>query len=361
MKEPIASLQRERNVKINRRKLLAGAGAAATAPLFVTAAGAQAAEVTLKLHHFLPAAGNAHKFWFVPWAEKVAKESNGKIKVEIYPSMQLGGRPPQLFDQARDGVVDIVWTLAGNTPGRFPRLEVFELPFMSGATGETTSQAVWEYYEANCKDELKDIKPLAVFAHGKGNFYTKDKVIKTPADLKDVKIRVPSRPINDSLVLIGATPQGIPAPGVPEALAKGVVDGVVMPFEIVPALKLDELTNKVSVFEGDRGFYTIVFLFAMNKAKYDGLSPELKKVIDDNSGAAHSRQCGKYFDEWDVLGKAAVEKAKMPVHSIGGADLAEWKKVTEPVTKAWIEARTKAGDKGAELVAQAESLLAKYK
>ena len=356
---PVDNHAGERHLKINRRKLMAGAGAALGMPAIVSSANAQSV-VTLKLHHFLPAQGNAHKFWFVPWAEKVGKESDGKIKVEIYPSMQLGGRPPQLFDQARDGVVDIVWTLAGNTPGRFPRLEVFELPFMSGATGEVTSQAVWEYYEANSRDELKDIKPLAVFAHGKGNFYTKDKVIKTPSDLKDVKIRVPSRPINDSLQLIGATPQGIPAPGVPEALAKGVVDGVVMPYEIVPALKLDELTNRVSVFEGDRGFYTIVFLFAMNKAKYDGLPADLKKVIDDNSGAAHSRQCGKYFDEWDVLGKAAVEKAKMPIHSIGGADLAEWKKVTEPVTKAWIEARTKAGDKGAELVAQAESLLAKY-
>ena len=346
-------------MQINRRTFFLGAGAAVAAPHVVTSARAQA-QVTLKLHHFLPAASNAQRDWFLPWAEKVGKESAGRIKVEVYPSMQLGGRPPQLFDRAKDGVVDIVWTLAGNTPGRFPRLEVFELPFVSGATGEVSSRAVWEYYEANSKDELKDIKPLAVFCHGKGNIYTKDKVIKTPDDLKNVKIRVPSRPINDSLQLIGASPQGIPAPGVPEALAKGVVDGVVMPYEIVPALKLDELTNRVSVFDGDRSLYTIVFLFAMNKPKYDSLPADLKKVIDDNSGGAISRQLGRYFDEWDKIGKAAVEKAKMPEHRIAGAELDAWKKATDPVVKAWVEARTKAGDNGADLLAQAQKLIAKY-
>jgi TRAP-type transport system periplasmic protein len=348
-------------MSVSRRKFLKSTGAAVAAPALLTATGARAqAVVTLKLHHFLPAQSNAHKFWFLPWAEKVGKESEGKIKVEVYPSMQLGGRPPQLFDQVKDGVVDIVWTLAGNTPGRFPRLEVFELPFVSGATGEGSSQAVWDYYQANSKDELKEIQPLAVFCHGKGNIFTKDKVIKTPADLKDVKIRVPSRPINDSLQLIGASPQGIPIPALPEALAKGVVDGAVTPYEIVQALKLDELTNRISVFDGDRSLYTIVFLFAMNKAKYDGLPPDLKKVIDNNAGAAMSRQCGKYFDEWDVLGKQVVEKAKMPTQVIGGDDLKAWKSATEPVIKAWVEARTKAGDNGADLLKQAQDLIAKY-
>jgi TRAP-type transport system periplasmic protein len=356
---------------VSRRKFLKSTGVAVAAPALLTTTGlttigltttgARAQDVvTLKLHHFLPAQSNAHKFWFLPWAEKVGKESGGKIKVEVYPSLQLGGRPPQLFDQVKDGVVDIVWTLAGNTPGRFPRLEVFELPFVSGASGEGSSQAVWDYYEANSKAELKEIQPLAVFCHGKGNIFTKDKVIKTPADLKDVKIRVPSRPINDSLQLIGASPQGIPIPALPEALAKGVVDGAVTPFEIVQALKLDELTNRISVFDGDRSLYTIVFLFAMNKAKYDGLPADLKKVIDNNSGAAMSRQCGKYFDEWDVIGKEVVLKAKMPMHVIAGDDLKSWKTATEPVIKAWVEARTKAGDNGADLLAQAQALITKY-
>jgi TRAP-type transport system periplasmic protein len=159
--------------------------AAAIVVTMVAAASGTAAlaqQVTLKLHHFVPAQANQQKFWFEPWAKKLEQESGGKLKVEIYPSMQLGGKQPQLFDQAKDGVVDIVWTVSGSTPGRFPRLEVFELPFLSHAIGEKTAPAVWDFYQAYAKDELKDVKALAVWGFGSGVLFTKDVVIKTPAD-----------------------------------------------------------------------------------------------------------------------------------------------------------------------------------
>ena len=155
----------------------------------LSSTGSRAQQVTLKLHHFVPAQSNQQKFWFEPWAKKLEQDSGGRLKVEIYPSMQLGGKQPQLFDQARDGVVDIVWTVAGSTPGRFPRLEVFELPFLSHAIGEKTAPAVWEFYENFAKDELKDVKPLAVWGFGGGTLFSKDVVIKTPADAKGLKLR----------------------------------------------------------------------------------------------------------------------------------------------------------------------------
>lgn len=348
-------------MRLTRRSLIAATAGLAAAPAITTTPSlAQTPQFTFRLQHFLPAQSNQHRDWFLPWAEKINKESGGRIKIDVYPSMQLGGRPPQLFDQSRDGVVDMVWTLAGNTPGRFPRLEVFELPFVAAGLGEQSSRAVWDYYEKYSKNELKDVKVLAVFCHGKGNIYSKDRTIKSPGDVKGLKIRVPSRPINDEMQLMGAIPQAIPAPGVPEALAKGVVDGVVMPYEIVPALKLDELTNNVSVFEGNRSLYTIVFLFTMNKAKYEALPDDLKKVIDANSGGDFSRGLGKMFDEWDKLGIAAVEKAKMKVTSIGGADLEGWKAASKPVLDTWVEGRTKAGDNGAELLKSAQDLMVKY-
>jgi TRAP-type transport system periplasmic protein len=327
----------------------------------VVASGAvQAQQVSLKLHHFVPAQSNQQKFWFEPWAKKLEQDSGGRLKVDIYPSMQLGGRQPQLFDQARDGVVDIVWTVAGSTPGRFPRLEVFELPFLSHAVGEKTAPAVWEFYETFAKDELKDVKPLAVWGFGKGILFSKDVVIKTPADAKGLKLRASNRQTNDAFALVGAQPQSIPPPGVPEALAKGVVDGVVFPYDAVIPFKLDELTNRVSEFGGDRTFYNSVLLFVMNKAKYDGLPDDLKKVIDANSGAALSRDLGRKWDEWDQIGRAAVVKRNTPIHVIDGADLAAWKTATEPIFAKWIEERDKAGDKGADLVKAAQALVAKY-
>ena len=336
--------------------------AAIAAMLFaaIPGTGSLAQTVTLKLHHFVPAQSNQQKFWFEPWAKKLEQESGGKLKVEIYPSMQLGGRQPQLFDQAKDGVVDIVWTVAGTTPGRFPRLEVFELPFLSHAIGEKTAPAVWEFYETFAKGELKDVKPLAVWGFGKGVLFSKDVVIKTPADAKGLKLRASNRQTNDAFALIGAQPQSIPPPGVPEALAKGVVDGVVFPYDAVIPFKLDELTNRVSEFGGDRTFYNTVLLFVMNKAKYEGLPDDLKKVIDANSGAALSRDLGRKWDEWDQIGRAAVLKRNTPIHVIDGAELAAWKKATEPVYAKWIEERDKAGDNGADLVKAAQGLVAKY-
>ncbi len=106
--------------------------AAFVAASALTALTAQAADpITLKVSHFLPPSAPGHAKFIVPWCEKVELESKGELKCQIYPAMQLGGTPPQLFNQARDGVADIVWTLPGYTAGRFPISEVFELPFMT--------------------------------------------------------------------------------------------------------------------------------------------------------------------------------------------------------------------------------------
>ena len=186
-----------------------------------------------------------------PWMEKVEKESGGRIKFEGYPAMQLGGTPVQLYDQAKDGVVDIVWTLPGNTAGRFPRIEVFELPFMMN-NAEATSKAYWEYVQTVAPDEFKDVQVLALHVHGPGMFHTKDKLIKTADDLRGMKVRGPTRQITKMLGYIGATPVGMPLPAIPDALSKGTIDGCVIPWEVVPSVKVHELTKFHSEFDNCR-------------------------------------------------------------------------------------------------------------
>jgi TRAP-type C4-dicarboxylate transport system substrate-binding protein len=137
-----------------RRHFLALAGGAVAAPALLREGYAQAPEVTLKMHHFLPAISNGHAKFLAPWAKLVAQESNGRIKIDIFPAMQLGGTPPQLYDQARDGVADIVWTLPGNTPGRFPICETFELPFTAHRKAVVNSKALQEFAELHMKDEF---------------------------------------------------------------------------------------------------------------------------------------------------------------------------------------------------------------
>lgn len=109
------------------------------------AGSAMAQQVTLRLHQFLPPQATIPAKAIIPWAQKVEKESGGKIKVQMFHAMQMGGSPAQLFDQAKDGVADITWTVLGYTPGRFVKTEVFEIPFIAPSgpnAGEITSKGI---------------------------------------------------------------------------------------------------------------------------------------------------------------------------------------------------------------------------
>jgi len=323
------------------------------------AAGAQAQDVTLKVHHFLPPPSVAHSKFIKPWAEKVVRESGGRIKVEIYPAMQLGGKPPQLFDQVRDGVVDVVWTVAGYTAGRFPMIEVFELPFVPGSA-EATSQAAQEFYETYAKQEFADIHPLMVHVHHPGSFHMKDKPIKNLEDLKDAKVRAPTRVINGALKEIGATPVGMPVPAVPEAISKGVVDGAVLPYEVTLPLRVHELTNSHTEIGGDRGLYTAVFLFAMNKNTYAALPGDLKQVIDANSGIALAKRIGAVWDAAEAPGRQKAAALGDSFHVIEGEELARWKTATRPVVDKWVKQMDAEGHDGKALLKAARGLIDKY-
>lgn len=275
---------------VSRRKFLAATGAALAAPAIARPAFAQA-QVTLRLHHFLPPVSNGHAKMLAPWAKMVEESSGGKLKIDIFPSMQLGGTPPQLYDQARDGVVDIVWTLPGSTAGRFPSTEVFELPFIGARRGIVNAQASQEYADANLAKETADIKLLSFWSHDHGLIHA-NKEVRTMDDLKGLKLRSPNRLAGEGLKALGATAVPMPIPQVPESIAQRAIDGAVVPWEVVPAIKLDELVKFHTEIPGSPTFYTASFFLAMNKAKYDGLPPDLKAALDKNSGMVFARLAG---------------------------------------------------------------------
>lgn len=335
--------------------------AALLAALAASFAGpASAQEVTLKVHHFLPPPSTAHAKFMVPWCDKIAKESAGKLKCQLYPAMQLGGTPPQLFDQAKDGVADIVWTLPGYTAGRFPTVEAFELPFMM-SNAEATSKALWEYVQQHARDEFKDVHPLAFHVHGPGFFHTREKQIKTLADLKGLKVRAPTRLTNRLIAAVGATPVGMPVPQVPEALNKGVIDGAVIPWEVVPAIKVHELVKFHSMTDPKSpAFYTSVFIYAMNKAKYASLPADAKKALDANSGIGLSAFIGKAFMDGDVPGRQAAEARGNTIHTIPASELAHWQKAAEAIQEDWIKEMNRRDKPGLKLVESARALIAKH-
>ena len=334
------------------------AGSVLTLACAVSDVSAQ--EITLKVHHFLPTHSTTHAQLIVPWCDKIQKESAGRLKCQIYPTMQLGGAPPQLFDQVKDGVVDVTWTLPGYTAARFPLTEVFELPFMM-TNAEATSRAVWEYVQKHARAEFKDVHLIYMHTHGPGYFHMREKPIRSQSDFRGLKIRAPTRLTNRLLAVMGATPVGMPVPQVPEALAKGVIDGAVIPWEIVPAVKVQELTKHHT--ETDPKFsalYTSVFLFAMNLGKYRSLPEDLRKVIDANSGAELSAWAGKVFQEADAPGRKLAEERKNQFHMIPAAELERWRQVSQSVSEDWAKEMSGKGHDGKMLIESARALIKQY-
>jgi TRAP-type C4-dicarboxylate transport system substrate-binding protein len=341
---------------ITKRKLIGlAAGAAMAAGMSPGIAVAQ--DVTLKLHQFLPAQANVPKLVLAPWAKRVEEASGGKIKIDLYPSMQLGGKPPELADQVKDGVADIVWTVLGYTPGRFPQAEVFELPFMM-SNAEDTSRAYWQYAQANMMDtDFKDYKVLGVWVHGPGLIHS-NKPIRVPADLNGMKLRAPTRIITKMLSELGATPVGMPVPAIPEALSKGVIDGAVIPWEVTGALKVQELVHNHTEFPG-HSLYTTAFVLAMNKEKFDSLSQELKDAIDSQSGEDFSALAGKLQASGDAPQRAKAVEMGNNIIELTPDEIQQWIDASSKVAPEWAKEMDAKGFDGQALLDQARALIKK--
>jgi len=342
-----------------KTKILALAGAIASGLALVpTAATSQ--EVTLRLHTFLPPVANPVKHFMVPWAQKVEKDSKGRIKVQIYPSMQLGGKPTQLLEQVRDGVVDVAWGLPGFQPGLMPKLEVFELPFLHRST-RATVMALQDYVPKHMKKDFEPYHVLLVHAHAGALFMTKDPITKVE-DFKGMKLRSYSRTNAWILEALGAVPLQLPLPELVPMLSKGTVSGSILPYEIAPSVKMQDLTNHFTTLAPPQPrLSTAIFTFLMNKKKYESLPPDLKKVIDDNSGRNLAPIAIETWDRIELDGEKVMHsKPKNKFSSLSAAETAKFKTMVQPVFARFKKMLDDGGDDGAKILAEVEALEEKY-
>ena len=344
-------------MKISRKSFMNAAGAAVLALGFGGGA-ATAQEVTLTMHQFLPPQANVPKLILDVWADNVEAASEGRIKIDRFPSMQLGGRPPELMDQAIDGVADIVWTVVGYTPGRFPRTEVFELPFMM-TNARTASRAYWEMFETHMRDDdFKDVEILGTWVHGPGIIHANTEV-RTPDDMQGLKVRGGSRLVNSLLEKVGAEPVGMPVPAVPEGLSKGVIDGTTIPWEVTTALKIPELVGYHTEFPGN-ALYVLTFVLAMNKDKYDSLPADLQKVIDDNSGLEFSVFAGGVMEDNDAPARAIAAERGNTIVALSEDEAKAWQDVAAPIYEEWVAEMSEKGIDGQALIDEARNLIDQY-
>jgi TRAP-type C4-dicarboxylate transport system substrate-binding protein len=296
----------------------------------VTDVSAQAQTQTLRFAHWLPPAHVVHKTGIAPWVQAVEAASGGKLKVQVFPAQQLGAAKDH-YDMAKDGVADITFFNPGYQAGRFPVAGAAELPFLisDAAVG---SEVFHNWYMGYAGKEMPDIKVCHVFLFAPGALHSK-KQIKVPADLKGVKARAAQATLARIFSLLGASSVPVSAPEAREALERGVVDLMTAPWgSMLRPWNLD----KPVPFTLDMSFYSGNLYHGMNKASYEKLSADNKKVIDAHCTPGWSKKIAEGWAANEKKGHAEmIAQTTRTVHVPSKAEVRLWVDAMQPVVDQW--------------------------
>jgi TRAP-type C4-dicarboxylate transport system substrate-binding protein len=314
-----------------------------------------AQEIKLKVSHFLPAAHNHHANVIVPWAEEIKRRTNGRVEITIFPGASLC-KPPQQYECARAGLADIAWGVTGWTPGRFPLTSVIELPFMHRTAG-VGSQMLADLWDKHLKREYEDVHVLYLHVHPGGHIHTHSRPVRTQEDFRGLKVRTPTAVVGDLLEMLGATKVGMPATQIYEAMSQKVVDGFGMPFEALPPFRLHE----VSRYHTEVGLYTTAFAAFMNKARYEALPAEVRKVLDETTTIrSYWRQVGDSWDRAEIIGRKAVVERKNEIYVLPKEERRRWREAVRGLDEKWAAELEAKGLPGKALLREARALSQKY-
>jgi len=306
----------------------------------------------LKLAHFLPTRHANHTAVMQPWAEEVAKRSNGSLTIKIYPSLQLGGTPPGMYNQVLSGVADIAFVTPGYTPTVFPRIGITELPYLT-KNAQHATRMLHALYDKYIAEDFKNVKMIAYWTVD-SHAIQSVKPITSLDDLKGKKIRSPSAVQSAVVKALGAVPVNMPITKVYTSLERGVIDGFFAGPSASFSFKLDEVVKAITT-GGTGGNLPLVIV--MNKKAYEALSPEHKKIIDETSGFELGMRGAKAYDARYTKGlEAAKKRPGSNVYELSAAEQAKFHKAAEPAIDAWIAAREKQGIPGRAMYEAAKAV-----
>jgi TRAP-type C4-dicarboxylate transport system substrate-binding protein len=319
---------------------------------FFSCGGAKKKGVTqLSYSIFFPASHGQCKDG-IAWAKEIEKRSNGKIKINVFPGGALT-KAKQCYDGVVKGISDIGMSCFAYTRGRFPVMEAVDLP-MGYKNGMVASKAANDYFQALNPKELSDVKVLYIHAHGPGLLHSQ-KPVKSLADLKGMKIR--STGLSSKIVkALGGTPVAMPQPATYEALQKGVVEGTFGPIETLKGWKQGEVI-KFTTDCPDIGYTTAMFV-VMNKAKWNALSDDMKKIfteVNEKYITVHA----KTWDRLDIEGRKFTQKRGNKILTLSKTENKKWVKAVQPIVTGYIKyAKTKNID-GAKNIAELKKAIKK--
>ena len=340
--------------QFTRRGALAAIGATSMVAL---AGQAKAADVTLKLSNYLPPMHGFTSSFMGPWAQEITERTNGAVAVELYDATSAFGKIDRQADQVRAGVIDIALGLNGIPRDRFPSAAIIELPFMVEDAG-AGSKALWELYkEGALGSDYQDFKVLGLFTHHGGLFHTVDKPVRTLEDLAGLRMRTPSPAVSAMLEAVGASPVGMPPSAIYENLQKGSLDGVVTTWDLVGAIRANELLK----YHTDARAYVAGFHVVMNQRKFDSLPTEIRDVVEDMTGDNLVAKFGDWWDQWDARGKNDAIARGNEIIEIDAETRAAWKAQSQPMIDSFLAGMA---DQGVEdpqaLYARAQELVARF-
>lgn len=318
--------------------------------------GAAAQEVKFKFHHFSSPRGWDGKVMVGRVVDRIQQGSNGRISIKVFPGMQLGGKPSALVNQVADGVVDIVYTLPGYSAGRFPILAGLELPFLGAAGAEVTTGLAWDFHDKYAHAEFKDFRPISISMTDTGLLHTTKKKITKIDDLSGLKIRVASRYIGVTVKALGAVPVQMPLPAVYEALARGQVQGMMIPWLIMKPFKLHDVTRH----HLEIPIYHSTLLQLIGEKSYQKLPADLKAVIDKVSGRGISNWIAHRQDIVGGESRAYGVKRGADIDTLSPEALQRWTARAASAHELWAKEMDKRGHKGAEMLAYLKATAKKH-
>lgn len=338
---------------MNRRTMIGVLTAAASAIAMGQAAAAQ--EFTFRLHHFLGQQAPVQTQMLEPWARTVEENSDGRVKIEIFPSMTLGGRPPELVQQARDGIVDIIWTANGYTPGLFPRTEVMELPTVYRNDPSAANLTLFDMFDQDLKEEYAGVEVMFLHVHAGQALQMGSIDVHTLDDLAGTKLRIPTRTGAWVIEALGATPIAMPVPELPPALQKGVVDGALIPWEIIPPLKIQDQTEyQTELYERER-FGNTTFQVSMNAGRWNSLPEDIQQAFKDASGREWWGEVGNIWRASDDAGIKVATDAGNTHTILTEEETQPFLEAMRPVVDRWMAEVEGKGINGADLVEKARA------
>ena len=320
----------------DRRRFAAASSAAA---LVLTLPGtSRAQQEELKLATFVPPTHYGLTQILVPWGKEIAERSGGRLNLRVFPSMQLGGKPPELYKQMVRGLSDITFTLPGYTSADFPLMALTELPGMAASAAEGTRK-IWQHMKFFTDGEMKESKPLVVWTGDAAAVMTRSKPVRRLEDMKGMKIRTPSSAQSEQLIALGATPIDMPAGQIYNSIERGVVDGALISMAGAIDFKLLEVCRYFTI---DVPVGRSPFTVNMNLARDHKLPADLRQIIDQTTGLEVSLRAASSIQKHSDDAVATAKRDK-EVITLSADEQKRWAVAFAPMIKAQVAATEKPG------------------